>query len=56
MTSITKKKKKKKKIKTKYITIVDKNYPKFLKSTFRPPFVIYYKGNKNKNREKKWNG
>ena len=27
-----------------YITLLDKNYPLCLKSIFKPPFVIFYKG------------
>ncbi len=28
-----------------YITILDKKYPKKLKNSLRPPFVLFYKGN-----------
>jgi len=28
-----------------YITILDKRYPNCLKSIFKPPFVLFYKGN-----------
>ena len=28
-----------------YITILNKDYPTCLKSTFKPPFVLFYKGN-----------
>lgn len=28
-----------------YITLLDKNYPISLKSIFKPPFVLFYKGN-----------
>lgn len=28
-----------------YITLLDKDYPLSLKSTFKPPFVLFYKGN-----------
>ena len=30
-----------------YITLLDESYPKSLKSTFKPPFVLFYKGNIN---------
>ena len=33
-----------KKVKSKYITIIDEEYPVYLKSIFRPPFVLYYYG------------
>ena len=29
----------------KFITILDKNYPENLKQAYKPPFVIWYKGN-----------
>ena len=32
-------------IKSKYVTILDKEYPEYLKSIFRPPFVLFYYGN-----------
>ncbi len=28
-----------------YVTIIDENYPECLKYIFKPPFVLYYKGN-----------
>ena len=31
-------------VNSKYITILDDEYPEFLKYIYRPPFVIYYKG------------
>ena len=34
-----------KQIKSSYITILNNDYPLCLKSTFKPPFVIFYKGN-----------
>ena len=30
-----------------YITLLDDNYPKRLKSIYKPPFVLFYKGNIN---------
>ena len=33
------------KLNIKYITLLSPNYPSFLKSTFKPPFVIFYEGN-----------
>ena len=33
-----------KKINVKYLTILNENYPQCLKSTYKPPFVIFYKG------------
>jgi len=37
-------KEKLKEITTPYITLLSQNYPTCLKSTFKPPFVLYYKG------------
>ena len=33
-----------KKIKCKYVTIIDANYPRFLKSISTPPFILFYYG------------
>lgn len=33
-----------KEIKSKFVTIIDKEYPKVLSQIFKPPFVIYYYG------------
>ena len=30
-----------------YLTLIDKDYPKLLKEIKKPPFVLYYKGNKD---------
>lgn len=30
-----------------FISLVDRNYPVYLKNTYKPPFVIFYKGNPN---------
>lgn len=30
-----------------YITLIDKNYPEYLKNIFKPPFVVYLEGNKS---------
>lgn len=35
-----------KKIGSNYITILDEDYPSSLKNIYRPPFVLYYKGDK----------
>ncbi len=32
--------------KVKYITILDNDYPKQLKAAYKPPFVLFYEGNK----------
>ena len=32
-------------LKTKYVTILDSNYPDFLKQVSCPPFVLFYEGN-----------
>ena len=32
-------------MKTKYVTILDNNYPKVLKQIACPPFVLFYEGN-----------
>lgn len=32
-------------LKVDYITIIDNNYPESLKHIYKPPFVIFYKGN-----------
>lgn len=32
---------------TSYITLLSKNYPQCLKSIYKPPFVLFYKGNIN---------
>ena len=32
-------------LKTKYVTILDNNYPKVLKQIACPPFVLFYEGN-----------
>lgn len=37
--------KEKKKMKCGYITILDNNYPKNLKEIYKPPFILFYKGN-----------
>lgn len=35
------------KLNVKWITLLSKNYPSFLKSTFKPPFVLFYEGDIN---------
>lgn len=35
------------KVKSDYITILDNNYPDILKQTYKPPFVLFYKGDIN---------
>ena len=34
-----------KKVKDNYITLLNENYPQCLKSIYKPPFVLFYKGN-----------
>ena len=36
-----------KKVGNNYITILDEDYPSILKNIYRPPFVLYYKGDKS---------
>ena len=31
-------------IKSNYLTIIDDNYPEYLKKTYKPPIVLYYYG------------
>ncbi len=40
------------KMKSNYFTLIDDNYPSFLKECYKPPFVIYYYGNLNLLNEK----
>src|SRR5574344_243351 len=35
------------KVKSKYVTMVDKEYPEYLKTLGHPPFVLFYKGDLN---------
>ena len=35
------------KLNVKWITLLSKNYPSFLKSIFKPPFVLFYEGDIN---------